>query len=80
MGVPMALRCIKPGAAHLVFNFYRHRPELLRSCLKRCRVQELAAVGGLGEQSWGADFAAWAARNAPLIPGDLEQVGSFLSD
>ena len=81
MDVPMALRCIKPGAAHLAFNVFRQRPELLRfmpEALPRSKIW-------LGVVSWSSsrvspDFAAWAARNVPQIPGRLEQVGSFLGD
>ena len=84
MGIPMAMRCIKPGAAHLtpyVFNAFREHPELLRlmpEALPRSRIW--LPVVGRAHLRAGADFAEWAARTMPHIPGGLEQVDSFLSD
>ena len=31
MGIPMALRHIRPGVAHLVTDVFRRHPELLRA-------------------------------------------------
>ena len=81
MDVPMALRCIKPGAAHLAFNVFRQRPELLHFMpepLPRSKIW--LGVVGWSSSRVNPDFAAWAARNVPQIPGYLEQVSSFVAD
>ena len=81
MSIPMALRCIKPGAAHLFFGVFCQHPELLRAMpgtLPRSRIW-LRLVDWAHDKA-GADFAKWAARTVPHIPGGLEQIGSFLSD
>jgi hypothetical protein len=81
LGVPMALRCIKPGAAHLVSKVFCHHPELLHfmpGSLPRARIW--LRVVDWAHRTVDADFARWAALNVPQIPGRLEQVGSFLGD
>jgi PcfJ-like protein len=81
MGIPMAMRCIKPGAVHLTPYVFREHSELLRlmpEALPRSRI--CLRVVGWAHHKAGADFARWAARTVPHIPGGLEQIGSFLSD
>ena len=81
MHVPMALRCIKPGAAHLVSNVFCQHQELLDSmptALPRSRIW--LQVVDWAHRRGGADFARWTARHSPEIPGNLYEVGSLLSD
>jgi len=81
MDIPMALRHIKPGAAHLVSSVFCRHPELLRfmpDSLPRSRIW-LRAVDW-AHREVDADFAEWTARHSPEIPGNLNEVGSFLSD
>ena len=81
MHVPMALRCIKPGAAHLLSNVFCQHPELLHSmpaALPRSRIW--LRVVDWAHRRGGADFARWTARHSPEIPGNLNEVASLLSD
>ena len=81
MQIPMALRCVKPGAAHLAVAC--HNPEwiisLMPDSLPRMRVW-LRAVYGAHRRA-GSDFAEWAARHASQIPYESEnELHSFLND
>jgi PcfJ-like protein len=81
MDIPMALRCVKPGAAHLVTAFLCQHPKLLQympEALPRSRTW-LRSVNWAGREV-GDDYAHWAARNVPHIPGQQQQVTSLLSD
>ena len=81
MDIPMALRRIKPGAAHLVSDVFCRHPELLHAMpdsLPRSRIW-LRVVDWAHHQV-NADFAGWTARHAPQIPGSLDEVGFFLAD
>ncbi len=81
MHIPMALRCIGPGAAHLVSATFCQRPELLHfmpETLPRLRIW--LQVVGWAHHRVDADFAEWTARHSPKISGNLNEVGSFLSD
>ncbi|HMF25572.1 MAG TPA: PcfJ domain-containing protein [Pseudolabrys sp.] len=79
MGIPMALRRVKPGAVHFVSQ--QIRPDLLThmpDSLPQMRFW-LCAV------HWAArnrgDLAEWVAKNAALIPGKcFDERKSFLSD
>jgi hypothetical protein len=80
MNIPMALRCISPGAAHLVPPLFCQHPSLLRfmpTTLPRAR-DWLKLVHWASHK--GIDFAAWAACTIPQIPGGVDQVHSFLTD
>jgi hypothetical protein len=82
MNIPMALRHIKPGVAHLVPKVFCQHPELLRlmpSTTPRQRIWLL--VVGWAINRGGADFGAWAARHVREIPGRTHrEVGNFLVD
>jgi hypothetical protein len=81
MRIPMALRCVKPGAAHLVVGC--HKPEWIMShmsaSLPRMRIW-LRAVYHAHREA-GPDFAEWTARHALKIPvGSENEIHSFLRD
>jgi PcfJ-like protein len=83
MGIPMALRSIKPGAAHLVREIFCQHPELVRfmpASLSPAR-NWVKLVNWAEHREAGGDFTLWAARTIPQIPGDsLNEIGSFLCD
>src|SRR5262249_31876905 len=79
MGVPMALRRVKPGAAHLVGAW--HNPEWVLSympdSLPRMRLWLLAVNTAHGA---GSDFAEWTARHVSQIPcGSENELAWFLN-
>jgi hypothetical protein len=83
MGIPMALRCVKPGAVHLVREFCE-RPELICSMPGTTQLQRL----WLRTMDWALkntenDFAAWAARRIPELAVGRQhytQIEAFLAD
>jgi hypothetical protein len=80
-GVPMALRRVKPGAAHLAAPW--HAPErvisLMPDSLPRMRIW-LRAVHN-AHLTAGSDFAEWTARHALHIPlGTENEILWFLDD
>jgi hypothetical protein len=82
MNIPMALRTIKPGAAHLVGEVFRQRPDLLAfmpDTTPRQRIWLL--VVGWANIKIGTEFGAWAARHVPEISGRTDRVvGNILGD
>jgi len=81
MGVPMVLRRVKPGAAHLAAPC--HAPEriisLMPDSLPRMRIW-LRAVCTACLRA-GSDFAEWTAKHASQIPcGSENELVSFLND
>jgi hypothetical protein len=80
IGIPMALRCIKPGAAHLTAELLLQHPELLHympEALPRSKIW-LRLVRGAHKVD--ADFAKWAARNVGQLPRAFQEAKSVLSD
>ena len=66
LDVPMALRCIKPGAAHLASATVSQHPELLRyrsEALPRMRMW--LRLVQWANRNVSADYAKWVARNVP---------------
>jgi hypothetical protein len=81
MNIPMALRCIKPGAAHLATDILLQHPELLRFMPETLmRSRDWLRLVNWAHRKVSADYAEWVARNAPHIPGRHLQIGSMLSD
>ena len=81
LDIPMALRCIKPGVAHLVSDVVCQHPELLQympEALPRSRIWLRMVYWAHREV--GAEYAEWVARNVPQIPGCLAPVYFFLND
>jgi hypothetical protein len=81
LGVPMTLRRIKPGTVHYARSIFCQYPDWLTfmpDTVPRAKVWMAAVL--CAQENGGEDFAAWAARHAPEIPGRLQQVGWFLSD
>jgi hypothetical protein len=82
MNIPMALRHIKPGVAHLATNVFCQHPEFLSflpATTPKQRIWLLVVNWAFNKVS--EDFGAWAARDIPKIPGRRDQeVGSFISD
>lgn len=80
MGIPMALRYVKPGAAHLVSHFLCQRPELLRSIPGTTAQQRIWLSQVRLSFGAGADFDTWVAKHTTEIPGSCDQVHACLSD
>jgi hypothetical protein len=81
MGIPMALRHIKPGVAHLATEILCRHPELLRAMPDTVPSSRIWLCVVRGAYDWvSAEFAEWAARQAPHIPGSLNHVGGVLGD
>ena len=82
MEIPMALRHIKPGVAHLASNVFCRHPDLLNflpTTMPKQRIW-LSAVNWAFHKA-NAEFARWAAKHVPEIPGRRDQeVRSFIAD
>jgi PcfJ-like protein len=82
MNIPMALRHIKPGVAHLVTNVFCQHPDFLNFLPATTPKQHIwLPVVNWAFHKVNADFARWAAKHVPEIPGRRDQeVGSFIAD
>jgi hypothetical protein len=82
MNIPMMLRHIKPGMAHLATDVFCQHPEFLNflpDTTMRQRIWLLLVNWAFRKVD--ADFAEWTARHVTEIPGRRDQeVGSFISD
>jgi hypothetical protein len=82
MNIPMGLRRIKPGVAHLATDVFCQHPEVLNSMPDTTPRQRI----WLRAVDWAfvrvnSDFGAWAARHVSELPGRrCQEVGPFLSD
>jgi PcfJ-like protein len=81
LGFPLALRHVKPGAAHLVDGVFIQHPELLQ-CMPATTPAASIWLRCVEFAFWrgGADYAHWVARRAPEMPGRLNQVADTVSD
>jgi hypothetical protein len=80
MGIPMALRRIKPGAAHWATDTLFQHPQLLDfmpETLPRSRIWLWAVYWA---HKLDAGFGEWAAREVPHIPGRQREVAVLLMD
>ena len=81
MGIPMALRHIKPGVAHLAAEILCHHPELLGAMPNTVSGSRIwLRIVPWAYNSVSAEFAEWAARQVSQIPGTLNRVGGVLGD
>ena len=81
MQIPMALRRVKPGAAHLVGPY--HYAEWVMSCMPRSlpRMRTWLRAVRYAHRRGGSEFADWAAKHALQIPVASEnELGAFLQD
>jgi len=81
MNIPMALRHIKPGVAHLASSVICTQPGLLHfipDTVPGARIWLL--VVAWAHERVSAEFAEWVARHAPQIPGSLDHVGGVLGN
>jgi hypothetical protein len=82
MNIPMTLRYIKPGVAHLATDVFSQHPEFLNflpDTTKRQRTWLLLVNWAFHKVD--ADFGVWTARHVSEIPGRRDQeIGSFISD
>jgi hypothetical protein len=82
MNIPMALKHIKPGVAHLATDVFCQYPEFLNflpNTTMRQRIWLLLVNWACGKVD--PNFGAWAARHVPEIAGRRDQeVGSLVSD
>ena len=77
----MALRHIRPGVAHLATEVLCRHPELLRAMPDTVPSSRIwLRVVPWAHHRVSAEFAEWAARQAPQIPGSLNHVGGVLGD
>jgi hypothetical protein len=80
MNIPMALRHIKPGVAHLATNVFLRHPELLNSLpatTPKQRIWLLAVNWAFNKVS--EDFGVWMARHVTEIPGRRAAEISFFT-
>jgi hypothetical protein len=82
LNIPMALRHIKPGVAHLATEVFCQHPEFLNFLPATTHEQRIwLLVVNWAFNKVNPDFGRWAARHVPEIPGRREQeVGSFIRD
>ena len=71
--IPMALRRVKPGVAHLVTPFLVQHPDLLQWMPNETPAARiwLTSVGFAGHRD--VDFGRWVARHVSEIPGDFSR-------
>jgi hypothetical protein len=81
MNIPMALRYIKPGFAHLVTDVFWH-PKILNFLPDTTRQQRIwLLLVNWAFHKVDADFGVWTARHVPELPARRDQeVKSFISD
>ena len=80
MQIPMALRRVKPGAAHLAHPCHNAEwvTSLMPDALPQMRIW-LRAVD-YAHRHGGPNFAEWTAAHVLQIPGRESQIAAFLSD
>jgi PcfJ-like protein len=80
MQIPMALRRVKPGAAHLAHPCHNAEwvTSLMPDALPQMRIW-LRAVD-YAYRHGGPNFAEWTAAHVLQIPGRESQIAAFLSD
>jgi hypothetical protein len=81
MGIPMALRHIRPAVAHLASEIFWSHPRLLRAMpdtVSSSRIWLRAVPWAHNRVS--AKFAEWTARQVSQIPGTFNEVGGVLGD
>jgi hypothetical protein len=80
MNVPMALRHIKPGVAHLATEMFLERPELLRF-IPNTTSRQRSWLLVVNWACQNADFGEWTARHVAEISGrSHREVGAFLAN
>ena len=80
MDVPMALRHIKPGVAHLTSRILCEQPDLLPFIPETVPSARIWLRDVPAHNRVSAEFAEWAARHGPQIPGSLNHVGGVLGN
>jgi PcfJ-like protein len=82
MNIPMALRHIMPGVAHLATTVFCQHPDFLNFLPATTPKQRIwLSVVNWACHKVNPDFGRWAAKYVPEIPGRRDQeVGSFIAD
>ena len=81
LGIPLALRHLKPGVAHLVSDVLNQHPELLQWVPKTTPAARIWLLSvDFAHRRAGVDYARWVARHLSEIPGRLNQVAHVVSD
>ena len=79
MKIPMALRRVKPGVAHLVTPFLVQHPDLLQLMPNKTPAARIwVSLVFPGHRD--PDLAGWVAHNVRVIPGGLQKVGHTIGD
>jgi hypothetical protein len=81
LGLPLALRHLKPGVAHFVPEVLVRHPELLQwmpATTASARIWLLSI--NFAHRRGGIDYACWVARHAPEMPGRANEVVDTVAD
>jgi hypothetical protein len=81
LGLPLALRHVKPGVAHLASDTFVQHPELLQwmpATTASARIWLLSI--NFAHRRGGIDYACWVARHAPEMPGRANEVVDTVAD
>jgi hypothetical protein len=78
--IPMALRRVKPGVAHLVTPFLLQHPDLFQFMPNETPAARIWVTMVCSTGQGDPDFSRWVARHVSEIPGGLQQVGHAISD
>ena len=84
MGVPMALRNVEPGVAHLVSEAFDDQSQnLVRAFMPASlpRMRRWLRAVAFAHRKAGAEFAEWTAKSALQIPAsNIEEILCYLND
>jgi hypothetical protein len=81
LGIPLALRHLKPGVAHFSSEILVEHPELLHwmpATTSAARIWLLSI--NFAHRRGGIDYAHWVARHVPEMPGLANQVTDTVTD
>jgi len=81
LNVPLALRHVPPGAAHLVGSVVLRHPDLIQWMPRQTPAAKIwLMLVGFAHNRGGDDFGRWIARHVSEIQGPLNGVGHTITD